>query len=480
MQNETEKLNNVNEEVPTSQSLTSDKLKSMPVGKLLFTMALPAIVSMFIESLYNIIDSLYVSKLGQEALDAIGIGRPLIMIIIATAVGIGVGANAFVARQLGFKNRKKADQIAKTSLILAIGAGLVFLALSFFVPVPFVKLFTSNETIIAYEKDYISLYMAFSMFSIVSIVGAKVLQATGNMRVPMISQIVGCVTNIILDPFLIFEEFLGIEGLGMGMKGAAIATIIGQAVSCAYVLLAFVVKKQDVSIFPKGLKFNYKNVWSILNIGLPTFILNAMGSFTTIIINSILKQYENGITVMSVFFICQSFVFMPVFGLTQGTMPILSYNYGANLRHRYNRCFKLSLITALCFMLFGLVIFQFFPQLIATIFSLSVVAKADTVLAFRILSISFLPAAFSILTITLLQSLNAGFYSMSMSLLRQLGFVIPFAFLLNFLFGFKGVFYCYPIAEIFTLLIFLPIAFGKYKRSFQKREQLELLKQGAE
>ena len=477
MEKETEKFNTNKEE---TQSLTSDKLKTMPVGKLLFNMALPAIVSMFIESLYNIIDTLYVSKMGQEAIDAIGIGRPLIMIVISTAIGIGVGANAFVARQLGFGNRNKANQIAKTSLILSVAAGLVFLILSFFVPIPFVKLFTSNEVIIAYERDYISLYMAFSIFSIVSIVGAKVLQATGNMRVPMVSQILGCVTNIILDPFFIFDEFLGIKGLGMGMKGAVIATIIGQAVSCAYVLMAFLIKKQDVSIFPKGLKFSFKNVWAILNIGLPTFILNAVGSFTMIILNSILKQYDNGITVLSVFFTCQAFVFMPVFGLTQGTMPILSYNYGANLRQRYNRCFKLSLITTLCFMLFGLLLFQVFPQQIATIFSLNAGAKADTVMTFKILRISFLPAAFSIMTITLLQSLNAGFYSMSMSLLRQLVFVIPFAFLFNFLWGFKGIFYCFPTAEILTLLIFLPIASNKYKRSFKKREQLELLKQGAE
>ena len=453
-----------------TQSLNSDKLRNMPVGKLLFGMALPAIISMLIESLYNIVDSVFVAQYDNAALDAIGIARPIIMIIISTAIGIGVGANAYVARQLGFGDREKANQVAKTAMILAAVAGLLFFALSWFIATPFAKLFTSDAKVIGFVAEYLPLYMAFSIFSMLSITGSKILQATGNMRVPMISQILGCVTNIVLDPLFIFEEFWGVQGLGLGMKGAIIATAIGQFVSCVYVLGAFVFRKQDVDILPRNLKFSFKNVGEICNIGLPTFILNAIGSFTTMILNGILKNYENGITILSVYFTCQSFVFMPTFGLTQGTLPVLSYNFGANLRQRFNRCFKLSVLTALCFLGVGFVIFQACPQIVAPLFNLTGDALTSTVKAFRTISISFIPAAFSILTITLLQSLNAGMYSMFMSLLRQLGLLVPLAFLFNSLWGIKGVFFCYPAAEFITLAIFAPIAYNKYKKTFEQRE----------
>lgn len=460
----------------TRSQLNSEKLRNAPMGKLLFSMALPAIISMLIEALYDIIDSMYVSYLGQEAIDAIGIGRPLIMIVISVGIGIGVGSNVFVARQLGFGDAKKANQVAKTAFVLAIVAWALFFALAWFLPEPFARLFTKNETTIKYHQEYVPYYMMACLFSLLSMTGSKILQATGNMHVPMVSQILGCVANIVLDPFFIFDKqtlfgFLNINGLGMGMKGAVLATIIGQFLSCLYVLGAFLLKKQDVQFFPTGLKFSFKNVGAIFNIGLPNFVLNAVGSFTTIILNSILKQYDNGITILTVYFACQSFVFMPTFGLTQGTTTILSYNYGANLKKRFDDCFKKSLITAVCFLGVGFLLFQTCTGFIASIYNLNETATTESIKVFRIISWAFLPAAFSILTITLLQSLNVGFYAMFMSLLRQLGFVVPLALLFN-TWGMNAVFYCYPVAEILTLAIFLPIAFKKYKTIFAKRAEL--------
>lgn len=489
MQKSHEQLNNVNPQVdnpnPTEEKdgiqLKSDKLRNAPMGKLLFSMALPAIISMLIEAMYNIVDGMYISALGQEAFDALGIGRPLIMIVIAVGIGLGVGANVFVARQLGFGDREKANQVAKTAFVLAIIAWAVFFVLAFLIPKPFVKLFTSSQATVNYHQEYVPLYMMASLFCLLSMTGSKILQATGNMRIPMISQICGCVTNIILDPIFIFKEktilgFINIHGFGLGMRGAIIATVIGQFVACAIVLYVFLRGKQDVQFFPAGLRFSFKNVKDIFNIGLPNFVLNAVGSFTTIILNSLLKQYDNGITILTIYFTCQSFVFMPTFGLTQGATPIMSYNYGANLKHRFDDCLKKTLITAMCFMFFGFALFQICPEIIVKMFMTDtqtnpqIIAEATT--AFRTISWAFLLAGISVITITLLQSLNVGMYAMLMSLLRQLGFIVPLAYILNSINGLDSIFLCYPLAEVLTLAIFLPIAIKKYKKIFEKRALL--------
>ncbi|MBS7304357.1 MAG: MATE family efflux transporter [Eubacteriales bacterium] len=467
-------------------SLNSDKLRNTPMGKLLFSMALPAIISMLIEALYNVIDGIYVSQWQPEAFDAFGYGRPLFMIVIAVGIGIGVGSNVFVARQLGFGNKEKANQVAKTAFVLAVAAWLLFFVLAWVLPKPFIKIYNGvSQTTVDRYMEYVPYYMMGCLFSMLSMVGSKILQATGNMRVPMISQTLGCLTNIILDPVFIFKDaklffFIPVKGLGMGMSGALIATLIGQFLSCAYVLGAFLFRKQDVDFFPKGLKFTFKNVKAIFNIGLPNFILNAVGSFTTIILNYILNNYDYGVTIYTAYFTCQSFVFMPIFGLTQGTMPILGYSYGANLKKRFDGCFKRSLITALCVLGAGLLAFQLFPEQIVRIFNIENQHAVELAAkSFRIISLCFIPAAFSILLITLLQSLNVGVYSMLISLLRQIGFLIPLAFLFQAIFTaspgidmtnrFYLIFLCFPVAEILTLLIFTPIAIKKYRTIFAKR-----------
>lgn len=469
-------------------SLNSDKLRNTPIGKLLFGMALPAIISMLIEALYNVVDGIYVSQWQPEAFDALGYGRPLIMIVIAVGIGIGVGANVFVARQLGFGDKEKANQVAKTAFVLAVAAWLIFFGLAFILPRPFIGIYGGvSQTTVERYMEYVPYYMMACLFSLLSMVGSKILQATGNMRVPMISQTLGCVANIVLDPVFIFEDtklffIFPVKGFGMGMQGALIATVIGQFLSCAYVLGAFLLRKQDVDFFPKGLKFTFGNVKAILNIGLPNFILNAVGSFTTIIINFILNGYDYGVTIYAAYYTCQSFVFLPTFGLTQGTMPILGYSYGANLKKRFDECFKRALVTALCFLGVGLIAFQLIPDKIVQIFNIENQRAIELAAkSFRIISLSFIPAAFSILLVTLLQSLNVGVYSMLISLLRQLGFLIPLAFVFQAIFTasaninmseqFYLIFLCFPMAEVLTLAIFTPIAIKKYRKIFAKRAE---------
>ena len=313
-----------------NDTLQSAKMRSMPMGRLLLNMSLPAIISMFIDALYTIVDSMFLSQYSQVAFEAVGISFPMVMIKISLALGIGVGANVFISRKLGEGDREGADNVARTAVFLSIIGSLLFVALAFTVSVPFMKLFTEDAEMIDMGNEYLIYMLGLSVFSVVSIVAQKLLQATGNMKAPMVSQALGAIVNIILDPIFIFDEFWGMKCLNMGVAGAAIATIIGQFVACAYIILVFIVKKQDVSINLAKMKLKWNTVWNIFRIGLPTFILNALGSFTTIILNSILKAYPNGIRVLTIYFSTQSFVFMPVFGLMQGTLPILSYNLGAN------------------------------------------------------------------------------------------------------------------------------------------------------
>ncbi|MGN0782448.1 MAG: MATE family efflux transporter [Christensenellales bacterium] len=454
-----------------NNTLQSSKMRSMPMGKLLLNMSLPAIISMIIDALYSIVDSMFLSQYSQAAFEAVGISFPLVMIKISLALGIGVGANVFISRKLGEGDREGADNIARTAVFLSLLGSLLFVALAFVAPVPFMKLFSNDAEMISMGNSYLLYMLGLSVFSIVSIVAQKLLQATGNMKAPMVSQALGAIVNIILDPLFIFDEFWGIKCLNMGVTGAAIATIIGQFAACAYIILVFVVKKQDVSINLAKIKLNWSTIWNIFRIGLPTFILNALGSFTTIILNSILKAYPNGIKVLTIYFSTQSFIFMPVFGLMQGTLPILSYSLGANNRARYNDCWKRALITSAAIMAAGLLLFQIAPGLIVDIFETTPSLREDTIYAFRCISWCFLPASLSILLVTTFQSLNVGLFSMLLSMSRQLLFLIPMAYLLDYFFQMSGLFYAYPIAETVSLLIFAPIALKCYRKVFKKREE---------
>lgn len=455
-----------------NDTLQSAKMRSMPMGRLLLNMSLPAIISMFIDALYTIVDSMFLSQYSQVAFEAVGISFPMVMIKISLALGIGVGANVFISRKLGEGDREGADNVARTAVFLSIIGSLLFVALAFTVSVPFMKLFTEDAEMIDMGNEYLIYMLGLSVFSVVSIVAQKLLQATGNMKAPMVSQALGAIVNIILDPIFIFDEFWGMKCLNMGVAGAAIATIIGQFVACAYIILVFIVKKQDVSINLAKMKLKWNTVWNIFRIGLPTFILNALGSFTTIILNSILKAYPNGIRVLTIYFSTQSFVFMPVFGLMQGTLPILSYNLGANDRARYNDCWKRSLITSAAIMAVGLLLFQICPGLIVDIFETTPSLREDTIYAFRCISWCFLPASLGILLVTTFQSLNIGLFSMFLSMSRQLIFLIPMAYLLDYFFQMSGLFYAYPIAETLSLVIFAPIALRCYRKVFKKRGEM--------
>lgn len=497
------KLNNATVDADTEvgssggEGLQSDKMRNTRISKLLLTMSLPAIFSMLVQALYNIVDSLFLTSIsytvdgyvganiGKDSFNAVSVVMPMTMFVVAIAIGIGVGANAYIARKLGEGNRENANKAAKSAIVMSVASWLVLLALAFVISKPFMRAFVNdtNASDVDYVVNqgalYLEIYLAGSIGLLVDITCARILQSTGNMKIPMITQLVGALTNIALDALFIVV-------FKWGVLGAILATVIGQWAAAIIDVAAFIFKKQDVSISLKGFRFERKYFARILRIGTPAFVMNAMGSIVTIILNMLLRDYTNGITVLSAYFKVQSFIFMPIFGLMQGAMPILSYNYGANQKKRFNDTFKLGLFIALGVMVVGTLLFQIFPEALMKIFESNQVSEGQTLeqlqeanailvkegaYAFRAISIAFIPAAFSILIINMLQSINCPISSLLMSLSRQLLFLIPSALLFNYLWQQNGIWFCYPVAEVLSVLVYLPFAIRDYRKQFAYKEK---------
>ena len=450
--------------------LNSAKMREQPIGRLLLKMSLPAMLSMLVQALYNVVDTVFVSGYDPEyGLTALSVVFPLQMLLTAFAVGTGVGINVQIAKKLGENKHAEANNVAQTGLLASIGLSLIFVVLGLTVVRPFISAYSDTPAVNDMGASYLTIVMCLGQGMFVEIACSKTLQATGNMTVPMISQLIGALTNIILDPLFIFDW-----GLGMGIKGAAIATVIGQFAAMTFVLIVMFVKKHDVSISLKNFKFRARTLGEIFVIGLPTIVMNAITSVTISVLNLVIKGYNGAIAILGAYFKLQSFVFMPVFGLTQGALPILSYNYGYGNKKRYDRTFKLATLVSFGIMVLGFAIFQALPALLLKAFSLETTYMAAGCFALRIISISFLPAAVSIVITTALQSLGKGVWALAMSLLRQLVFLIPFALILSALYGQKGVWFCYPASEFLVMIIFLPLIFRFVKKAFKGKPVSEL------
>ncbi len=460
------------------ERLNSRKMSDMPMGKLIMNMSMPAILSMLVQALYNVVDSLYIARYSTPVLDSLGmssapldamvIAFPMQMLVIAFALGIGVGANAYISRMLGEKNYNEANTTAQHGIFLAALFGLVFVVIGLTLSKPFMRLYTDDQIVIDLGASYLMIVVSISMFSFLEITLAKMLQATGNMRVPMFAQLIGAITNIILDPLLIFGIWIFPE---LGIKGAAVATVTGQGAAFLYVLFMFLRRKQDISISMRGFRVRKKYIAAIVRIGLPTTIINSLTSVSLTLINLLIKQYMYAITVLGVYCRIQSFVFMPVFGLMQGALPIMSYNYGACSRERFKKAYKLTITVAGGILFTGMLLFLTIPEYILIPFRLDSAALELGVRAFRLMSLSFIPAAFGITTIIAFQALGKGIAALFMSLTRQLVFLVPAVALLSYLAGLNGVWFASLIADAASVLIFLPVALAVYKKEFDKREK---------
>ena len=440
----------------------SDKMANWPIGKLLFSMGLPAVFSMLIQALYNVVDAIYISKYSQNALFAIGVVTPFVMLGLSIALGSGVGIGTTVARRLGEKNKDEAQAVASTGFILTIIHIVITMLLCLLLGIPFIKLFTNRSEIVTLGFSYMSICMFVCFGQHISIFYERLMQGQSNMLVPMFAQLLGAITNIILDPILIFgTSFIP----AMGIKGAAIATVLGQILQMIFCFSFY--KKDEVKIKLKGLKLESKRIKDIYALGLPTMIMNSVISVTTILMNSILVDFsEDAVSSLSIYFKLQSFVFMPAFGFAQGALPILSYNYGAMNRKRYVDTFRLFLTTNIVLLFLGTLLFRFKTDLVLSFFTMNDHLNSIATNALQTICLSFIPAAISISMGNIFQSFGKGIWSMMQSILRQIVLLVPIAYFLSRTGILSNVWYAYPIAELIVCLLFIPLAINIYKKHF--------------
>lgn len=425
-----------------------NKMGEMPIGRLIITMSWPAILSMFIQAFYNVVDSFFVSRISEEALAALTYVNPIQFLIISFGVGTGVGINSLISRRLGAGMFDEANLAACHGYRLSFFNWGFFAILGLFFSKPIMNLMSDTPYIIQSGTIYMQIITVGSLFIMIQISTEKILQATGNMTLPMICSIVGAITNIILDPLMIF-------GLGpfpeMGVKGAAIATVVGQLISMALGQYLLFAKKHSVKVRLSGFKMDIKIIKDIYSVGAPAILMQSIGSVMLFGLNLILGSLsETAVAVMGVYGRLQSFIFMPVFGLNQGVLPVMGYNYGARNKQRLMETYKKGLLIAAGIMGFGFIIFQIFPeQLLAAFNSQGSQAMFDIgIPALKTISICFIPAAFGIMTSSIFQATGHGFISLWGSLLRQLIGILPLAWILAEIDGLNLVWYSFPLAEI--------------------------------
>ena len=460
-----------------------NKMGTMKIPKLLFSISIPIIISMLVQALYNIVDAVFVGRYDQLQTDAnsligtdsvagttaLGFAFPVQMLMIAVATGLGVGMNALLSRALGQKDKKRADLIAGQGMFLVGAAYILFLAFGLFFTDFFVSV-QSTDGSLAYQYgvDYISIVSIFSIGVFVQVTMERLLQATGKSMLSMVTQLSGAITNIILDPILIFG-YLGAPE--MGIKGAAIATVIGQAVAAITGIILNLAANKEITLILKNFLPKGKVLGEILVIGIPAVLMQAISSVMSFTMNIILKPFD-AVAVFAVYFKLQSFVFMPVFGLNNGMIPIIAYNYGAKKKDRIYATMKLSAISAVAYMLLGFAIFQIFPAELLGIFNDSMTEIG--VPALRIISISFMLAGFSIVSISTCQALGKSIYSLVVSVIRQLVMLIPAAYLLSLAGNVDAIWWAFPIAELVGCTSCIIFVIHVLKNTIGKKEFSEL------
>lgn len=428
-----------------------NKMGVMPIPKLLFTMSLPIILSMLVQALYNIVDSMFVARLNENALTAVSLTFPIQNLIIAVASGTGVGINSLLSRNLGEKNYEAADRAASNGLFLGFMSSLAFAVLGGLCSGVFFHIQTTDLQIVRYGTQYMRIITICSIGIFLQVTCERLLQATGKTFYAMITQGTGAIINIILDPILIFGLF-GFPRLEVA--GAAVATIIGQMIAAAMALLFNITKNKDIHIHLKGFRPNRTVILNIYTVGIPSIIMMSIGSVMTFGMNKILLMFSStAAAVFGVYFKLQSFIFMPIFGLNNGMIPIIAFNYGARQKKRILHTIWLSICTAVTIMLFGLVLFQCFPDVMLRMFDASDRMLEIGIPALRIISLSFIFAGFCIVSGSVFQALGNGMYSLIVSVARQLCVILPVAYLFARLFGLNQVWWAIPIAELVSVVL---------------------------
>ena len=445
-----------------NKPIRENKMGTMPVGKLLFTMSLPMVISMLVQALYNVVDSIFVARIQDSvsaegvnnALTAVGLAYPIQFLMFAVAIGTAVGMNSLMSRRLGEKRFDEANSAASNGLFLEFVSALVFLILGLTVIGPFFHIFTDDPAIRELGVTYLRICMAFGMGVFLHMGFDRILQSMGKTNLSMAAQLAGAVTNIVLDPLFIF----GYWGFPkMGIAGAAIATVIGQWVSMTISMLLVLLGKHEVKVSFRGFRPNGTSIREIYRVGLPSIIMQGIGSVMNTGMNFVLSRFLSdgmGVAIMNVYYKMQSLVFMPLFGITNASMSILAFNYGAKNYKRLISVWKKTVIVCVLIMTLGLILFQIFPKQIVSVFDTNGTISDAGVRAFRTISLHFPIAAVCITMGTMFQATGKGFYSMMVSLMRQLVALLPAAAILALTTKrLDAVWWAFIIAEFMSLLV---------------------------
>ena len=435
-------------ELKTGTRLPENKMGVMPIGKLLINMALPMIISMLVQALYNVVDSIYVSQISENAVTALSLAFPIQNLQIGFAVGIGVGVNALLSKSLGQKDQENANFAAGNGAVIMVIATIAFMIFGIVGVEPFFRIQTDVPATLEASITYTRICSIGCLGVFISILCERLLQSTGRTIYTMITQSMGAIINIILDPILIHGQ-LGLPA--MGIAGAAWATIIGQWASAILGIIFNLTCNPEVHLHPKYFRLRGKTVAPILTVGIPSVVMNGIGSVMTFGMNQILQGFrETATSVFGVYFKLQSFFFMPLFGLNNATISIIAYNYGARRPDRIMKTLKISSISALTLMITGMLIFQFAPELLLSMFNPSQDFMTMGCAALRTISFAFPIAAVCIALSASFQALGNGIYSTIISLARQLIVLLPAAYLLSLSGDVNLVWWSYPIAEIIS------------------------------
>ena len=447
-----------------------NKMGTMPIGRLLMSMSTPMMISMLVQAFYNVVDSVFVSQLGEDALNAVSLAFPLQQLMIAVCGGTAVGMNAMLSRSLGAKQFEKANKIANTGVFLFICSSVVFTLIGIFLSRPFFLAQTDVEQIVDYGTDYASVCLGCSIGICSQFCFEKLLQSTGKTTHSMIAQLIGAVINIILDPILIFG-LLGMPKLEV--LGAAIATVSGQIVA-ALVAIAFNIKcNKEIHISTKLIRWDKDIAKEIYKIGLPSIIMQSIGSVMTFTMNKILIGFTTTATaVFGSYFKLQSFVFMPIFGLNNGMVPIVAYNYGARRYDRVKKTITLSIVTAVSIMFVGLLAFELIPGVLLSFFNASKEMLDIGEPALRIIGTHYIFAGFCIIAGSVCQAIGKPVYSLIVSVCRQLVVLLPAAWLLSLTGRLDFVWFAFPIAECVSLVLSAIFLSKTMKRAKEKMKEI--------
>ena len=448
-----------------------NKMGTMPVLKLIFNMSLPIMFSMLVMALYNIVDSIFVGKISVDALTAVSLAFPIQNLMVSFAVGTAVGVNALLSLRLGQKNQHDVNKTAMNGVFLSVVTWIVFAVAGTLISSSYLKSQTDNSSVILLGEQYLEIILILGFGQFIGGMFDRLLQSTGRTFLSMISQLIGAVFNIIFDPILIF-------GLGpfpeLGIRGAALATVLGQILGCLVSFILNISKNHDIQFKFSNILPNKKIIAQIYRVAVPAILMSSITSVVTYFLNLIFKGIENGgdnaITVYGIYFKLNSFIFMPVFGLNNGIVPIIAYNYGAEHKKRILKTIKYSLLVAFCIMFFGVIIFESFPDVLFRMFTDNEVIIQMGKGALRKIAPSFFGAAIAITLSAIFQAFSAAFFSLLVSFLRQIVVFLPAAYFLGKTGDVNNVWWCFIIAEFMSVLVSVSCMRNIYRKKISVME----------